>query len=212
MNEFQYTLSGNIVRLEPLTFGHIEAMAAASAADTPVQADDLYSWTVVPHGVKEATEYVNTALLWHGQGTAIPFVIIRQNDNAVIGSTRYFECERWCWPAGHERYGNPYPDVAEIGYTWFARSAVRTGANTEAKFLMLQHAFETWKALRISLKTDLRNLRSQAAMERLGCWREGILRAQKLAPDFSVRDSVRYSIIAEEWPDTKRHILGLMRK
>jgi N-acetyltransferase len=211
MTLHELVLTGQHVRLEPLTLDHIEPLAAASAGGTPTQSDDLYNWTVVPQGIEEATTYVKTALQWRDEGTAVPFAIVRQNDNAVIGSTRFFEAEYWAWPAGHERYGNPYPDVAEIGYTWFARSAVRTGANSEAKFLMLQHAFEVWKSLRICLKTDLRNLRSQAAMERLGCRREGILRAQKLAPDFTVRDSVRYSIIAAEWPDTKQHILSLMR-
>jgi N-acetyltransferase len=211
MNELQVTLSGRMLRLEPLTRDHIEPLAAAAAAETPAQSDDLYTWTIVPRGMEEAAEYVNTALQWRDAGTAIPYAIVRQSDNAVIGSTRYFDAERWAWPAGHERHGSPYPDVAEIGYTWFARSAIRTGANTEAKFLMFQQAFEVWKALRISLKTDARNLRSQAAMARLGCKLEGTLRAQKLAPDFTVRDSVRFSIIAAEWPETKQHILSLVR-
>lgn len=205
-----FVLTGRYVRLEPLSLGHVPALAAASA-EAAAADPALYLWTPVPQGIEETTAYVKTALEWRDAGTAVPFAIVRQSDNTVIGSTRFFETERWAWPIGHARHGNPYPDVAEIGYTWFAHSAIRTGANTESKFLMLRHAFETWKALRISLKTDARNLRSQAAIERLGCRLEGVLRAQKLAPDFSVRDSVRFSMIASEWPEAKERLLVRLR-
>ncbi|HUY82131.1 MAG TPA: GNAT family protein [Acidobacteriaceae bacterium] len=206
------TLSGSVIRLEPLTRDHIRPLAAASAADAPAQDDNLYRWTVVPESLEATTEYVNTALQWYEEGTAIPFIVVRQRDNAVIGSTRFWNIEHWPWPAGHARHGNPHPDACEIGYTWYTRSVIRTGANTEAKFLMFTHAFEVWAALRVSLHTDSRNLRSQAAMERLGCKREGVMRAHKMAADYTSRDSIRFSIVAAEWPDTKEHILSLMRK
>lgn len=194
-------LTGDLVRLEPLGLHHAEALSAASTSDR-----SLYQWTVVPHGIDEARAYIQTALEWREAGTAIPFVVIRNSDNVVIGTTRYWNIERWLWPSGHARHGNPHPDVAEIGYTWYAPSAIRTGANTEAKFLMLAHAFEVWNALRISLHTDLRNLRSQASMERIGFKREGILRAHKLAVDFASRDSVRFSMTAAEWPEAKQKL------
>lgn len=206
------TLSGAIIRLEPLTRDHIRPLAAASAAGAPAQNDHLYRWTIVPQGIEATTEYVSTALKWQKEGSAIPFVVIRQCDNAVIGTTRYWNIEHWQWPAGHARHGNPNPDACEIGYTWYTRSAIRTGANTEAKLLMFSHAFEVWNALRVCLHTDSRNLRSQAAMERLGCKREGVLRAHKMASDYTSRDSTRFSMVAAEWPDTKEHILNRLRR
>ncbi len=206
------TLTGTLIRLEPLTREHIKPLAAASAADAPSTDDNLYRFTVVPQGIDAATEYVNIALQWQREGTAVPFVVVRQRDNAVIGSTRYWNIERWPWPAGHARHGNPNPDACEVGYTWYARSAIRSGANSEAKFLMFTHAFEIWNSLRVCLHTDSRNLRSQAAMERLGCKREGVLRAHKMAADYTSRDSIRYSVVAAEWPETKQHILTLLNR
>ena len=116
----------------------------------------------------------------------------------MIGSTRFFDIERWAWPEGHERYGRKFPDACEIGYTWLAPSALRTAANTEAKFLMLTRAFENWETLRVCLHTGGRNARSRAAIERIGAKFEGILRSHRMAADFIARDSARYSIIAAE--------------
>ena len=142
----------------------------------------------------------------------MPFAIIRLRDQAVIGSTRFWNIERWNWPAGHERYGREFPDACEIGYTWLTGSAIRTRVNTEAKYLMLRHAFEEWDVLRVCLHTDLRNLRSQAAIERLGAKKEGVLRAHRLAADNTPRDSVRYSIVAAEWPDVRARLLGFLNR
>ncbi len=105
--------------------------------------------------------------------------------------------------AGHPRHGREHPDVCEIGYTWLTASAIRTAANTEAKLLMLTHAFEVWGMLRVCLHTDARNKRSQAAIERIGGKFEGVLRAHRMAADFTPRDSYRYSIVAAEWPEVK---------
>jgi len=114
--------------------------------------------------------------------------------------------ERWAWPQGHPRHGQSDPDVCEIGYTWLTQSAIRTAANTEAKFLMLTHAFESWNMLRVCLHTDARNQRSRAAIERIGGKFEGILRAHRLAADFTPRDSARFAIVATDWPDVKKRI------
>jgi N-acetyltransferase len=202
-----FTLQGKYIRLEPLEHLHVDGLAAASAADT-----SLYRWSPVPQGETETKAYVDTALAWRDAGTAVPFATVRVEDDVIIGSTRFWNIERWAWPAGHPSHGRRTPDACEIGYTWLAPSAIRTGANTEAKFLMLQHAFEVWNVLRVCFHTDVRNERSRAALERIGCQREGILRAHRMAADFIPRDSVRYSIIAAEWPLVKDRLLRFIEK
>jgi N-acetyltransferase len=194
-------LQGVRVRLEPLELRHIGGLVAAAAGNA-----SLYPFSPVPKGEKEAKAYVDTALAWREAGSAVPFAMVRQEDNCVIGSTRFWNIERWAWPSGHERHGRPEPDGCEIGYTWLARSAIRTAANTEAKLLMLTHAFETWKVLRVCFHTDARNDRSRAALERIGGKFEGVLRAHRMAADYIPRDSVRFSIVQEQWPDVKRRL------
>ena len=201
-------LEGSHVRLEPLTRGHVDALAAAAAGADPV----LYRWTIVPRDAATAIRYVDTALAMRDAGTAVPFASVRLSDGAVIGSTRFFDLERWDWPAGHARHGGAAPDVGEIGYTWLAASAVRTAINTEAKLLMLTQAFERWGMLRICLQTHSKNARSRAAIERIGGRFEGVIRASKLAPDATPRDSARYSITAEEWPEVKRRLQGFLQR
>jgi RimJ/RimL family protein N-acetyltransferase len=123
-----------------------------------------------------------------------------------------YSLETWAWPEGHARHGRLHPDVCEIGYTWLTRDAIRTAANTEAKLLMLTHAFEVWQVLRVCLHTDARNLRSQAAIERIGGKFEGVLRAHRMAADFVSRDSYRYSIVAAGWPEAKRKLVQLLNR
>ena len=200
-------LEGRHIRLEPLHHGHIQGLAAAAAADP-----SLYRWSPVPQGITETTSYVETALAWKRDGRAVPFAVVRASDGAVIGSTRFFDLERWSWPKGHPSHGRNLPDVCEIGYTWFARPAIRTAANTEAKLLMLTHVFEEWQMLRVCLHTDVRNERSRAAIERIGGKFEGILRAHRMAADFIARDSARYSIVAAEWPAAKKSLAGLLER
>lgn len=195
-------LEGKHICLEPLGLRHVEGLVAASAADP-----SLYRWSPVPQGTAEATKYVETALAWRDAGTAVPFAIIRASDGVVLGSTRFWNLERWAWPQGHPSYGRGVPDACEIGYTWLARSAIRTAANSEAKLLMLQHAFENWHVLRVCFHTDSRNERSRAALERIGAKCEGILRAHRMAADFIPRDSVRFSILACEWPAVKQRLV-----
>jgi RimJ/RimL family protein N-acetyltransferase len=136
--------------------------------------------------------------------------MVRTNDGVVIGSTRFWNLEHWAWPEDHPSHRRGVPDACEIGYTWLAASAIRSGANTEAKFLMLRHAFEEWKVLRVCFHTDSRNQRSRAALERIGGKCEGILRAHRMAADFIPRDSVRYSIVASEWGEVKERLIRLM--
>ncbi len=198
-------LSGRHVRLEPLNRGHVDGLVIAAAADP-----SLYQWSPVPQGKAAATVYVDTVLAWRDAGTAVPFAIVRVSDGVVIGSTRFWNIERWSWPQRHERHGREYPDACEIGYTWFTRSAIRTAANTECKLLMLTHAFETWQVLRVCFHTDARNERSRAALERIGGKFEGILRAHRMAADHIARDSVRYSIVGAEWPAVKQALSQLL--
>lgn len=198
-------LSGRMVRLEPLNRSHIPGLVEAGASDR-----ELYRWSPVPDGLEWVTSYIDTALSWRDAGTAVPFAIVRVADDAVIGSTRFWNIERWLWPRGHERHGREFPDACEIGYTWFAKPAIRSGANTEAKSLMLRHAFEEWGVLRVCFHTDERNERSRAALERLGAKFEGVLRAHRMAADFTPRNSFRYSIVAAEWPGVKERLMGLL--
>jgi N-acetyltransferase len=194
-------LQGRQIRLEPLDHRHVDGLAGASAGDP-----SLYRWSPVPQGRAEAATYIETALAWRDAGTALPYAIIRLNDGQIIGSTRFWNIERWAWPKGHPSHGKIAPDGCEIGYTWLTPSAIRTAANTEAKLLMLTHAFEIWKLFRVCFHTDVRNQRSRAALERIGGQFEGILRAHRMAADYIPRDSARYSIIASEWPAVRERL------
>lgn len=202
MSAESIVLQGSHVRLEPLDQHHVDGLVAAAAADP-----SLYQWSPVPQNRDEAQSYVVTALAWRDAGTAVPFAVVRLADGVVIGSTRFFNLERWAWPPGHPSHRRPFADACEIGYTWYAKSAIRTAANTESKLLMLTHAFETWQMLRVCLHTDVRNARSRAAIERVGGQFEGILRAHRMAADYIARDSARYSILAAEWPAVKQKLL-----
>jgi len=202
-----FVLQAKYVRLEPLERCHVDGLAAAAAGDV-----SLYRWSPVPQGEAEALRYVDTALAWRDAGSAVPFAIVRLGDGVVIGSTRFWNLERWAWPQGHPSYGRGFPDACEIGYTWLSASAIRTGVNTEAKLLMLTHAFEVWQVLRVCFHTDARNQRSRAALERIGGQFEGILRAHRMAADYIPRDSVRYSIVAAEWPEVKHKLNRLLKR
>ncbi len=207
MSAGDLVLLGQHIRLETLSERHIEGLVAASVAHP-----SLYQWSPVPQGKEQTAKYVETALLWKREGKALPFATVRIADDTVVGSTRFFDLERWAWPEGHPQYGRSTPDVCEIGYTWLTPSAIRTPANTEAKLLMLTYAFETWKVHRVCLHTDVRNSRSRAAIERIGGKMEGILRAHRMAADFIPRDSERYSIVVAEWPAAKERLIEMLRR
>ena len=199
MTDDHPVLTGGHVRLEPLEQHHLPGLVAAAAEDRRI-----YQWSQVPCGSAEMQSYVDTALRWRQQGTALAFATVRVADDKVLGSSRFFLMERWSWPADHPRSSGAGPDCCEIGYTWLSASALRTAANTEAKLLMLTHAFDTWGVLGVCFHTDARNERSRAALTRIGAKFEGILRAHRLATDLTPRDSARFSITAAEWPDVKR--------
>jgi RimJ/RimL family protein N-acetyltransferase len=199
------SLPGRYVHLEPLEHGHIDGLVAAAAADP-----SLYEWSLVPQGKAEMTSYIDTAQTWRNAGSAVPFAIVRADDGVVIGSTRFWNLERWPWPPWHLSHDRNTPDACEIGYTWLTRSAIRTAANTEAKLLMLTHAFEIWQVLRVCFHTDARNQRSRTALERIGGHLEGVLRAHRMAADYTGRNSLRYSIVASEWPAVKERLGNLL--
>ena len=192
-------LTGAHIRLEPLTARHAAGLLAAASKDR-----GLYQWSPVPRTAADVQRYIETAASWRDAGTAVAFATVRVADGEVIGSTRFWNIERWAWPPGHPRHGREDPDACEIGYTWLAPAAVRTAANTAAKLLMLTHAFEAWQVLRVCFHADARNARSRAALERIGAKFEGLLRAHRIAADFTPRDSARFSILAGEWPAVRQ--------
>ncbi|MET7289258.1 GNAT family N-acetyltransferase [Streptomyces sp. NPDC005573] len=204
-------LTGRNVRLEPLAPHHAEALAAAGGEDRTT-----YAFTPVPQGVEAARGYVERALGEQALGRILPFAVISTASGLVVGATRFLELDYWqgplVWPSvPGVPYGDPLtavPDAAEIGNTWLAPRAQGTGVNTEAKLLMLRHAFETWGVRRISFRADARNVRSRAAIERLGATCEGVRRAHSRGLDGVVRNTAFYSILDEEWP-TVRDIIEL---
>lgn len=196
------TLTGRHVRLEPLSVEHVDDLAEAAAEER-----GSYGYTWVPDGHDETRTYVEAALEHAAGGRAVPFAVRRLSDDAVVGSTRFLDLEVFQdpapWPPGIGTGGAPSdenpPSVAEIGSTWYAASAQRTAINTETKLLLLTHAFETWRSLRVTLKTDARNAASRRAIERIGGRFEGVRRVHTVATDGSLRDTAYYSIVAAEW-------------
>ncbi|MEV6251328.1 MULTISPECIES: GNAT family N-acetyltransferase [Streptomyces] len=204
-------LTGRSVRLEPLAMRHAEALARAGGADRAA-----YAFTPVPDGFESALDYIARALTDQAAGRSLPFALVSTADERVIGSTRFLELDYWrgplTWPPlPGMPHGDPLtsvPDAAEIGNTWIAGDARGTGINTEAKYLMLRHAFEAWGVRRITMRADARNTRSRIAIERLGASCEGVRRAHSRGLDGAVRDTAFYSILDEEWP-TVRDIIEL---
>ncbi len=198
------TLEGVHVRLEPLSIEHAEALVAAAA-----ESRDTYQWTWVPDTDDAMCEYISVALELARKGEAVPFATVQRSTGRVIGSTRFANLEFFGWKSDQAEFrGEGYPDGVEIGWTWLAASAQRTPINTEAKWLMLRHAFETWKARVVRLNTDRRNVRSRAAIERIGGKLDGVIRTHRIAADGSIRDSATYSIVESEWPEVDRSLRG----
>jgi RimJ/RimL family protein N-acetyltransferase len=191
------TLRGADVTLRPICQNDAEALALAAA-----ESSEHYAYTQVPQGIDEARTYIAQAL---ATANRYPFAILWKN--RIVGSTSFMDIQQWHWPENCAMQRTDQPDVVEIGSTWLAASAQRTRCNTEAKFLLLQYAFEVWQVHRVSLRTDERNARSRAAIERLGAMFEGIRRADKPATDCTVRHSAFYSIVQSEWPAVKKRLL-----
>ena len=191
------TLEGRHVLLSPMTRERAEAIAAAlaeAAAD-----GDMWESKVTtiprPEGMRA---YVDTALAELDAGVSMPFVTVDRASGRTVGSTRYMSIE-----APHRRL--------EIGTTWIGKSFQRTAINTEAKYLMLAHAFETLRCIAVDLRTHEKNLQSRAAIERLGAKLDGLLRNHRIMPDGSVRNTATYSIIDAEWPGVKAALAARLR-
>ena len=190
------TLSGRYVRLEPLAAEHGAGLWAA--ADVP---RETYALSGLPDSPAAMRAYVAAALAQRDAGAALPFATIDARAGKIVGATRFMNIERWQWPAGHPaQRPATEPDAVEIGSTWLTPAAQRTAINSEAKLLMLTHAFATWRCHRVTLKTDARNARSRAAIERLGAKLDGLVRAHMPAVDGGIRDTALYSILSAEWP------------
>lgn len=187
------TLIGQLLRLEPLSTSHIP--------DLTVVGQDESIWRYMLYGnvtsEERMTWFVEELLRRQAHGTDLPFTVMLQATGRAIGCTRYMEIRS-------EHRG------LEIGGTWYGVEYQGTGVNTEAKYLLFRHAFEDLGCIRVQIKTDQRNLRSQRAIERLGLVKEGVLRNHIITPDGTIRDSVYYSVIDSEWPTVKTRLETLM--
>jgi N-acetyltransferase len=200
-----FELRGSRVLLRPLAADDAAALASA-AADSRAS----YAYTHVPAGVAEAQAYISSALQARLAGQRYPFCILR--DGRIVGSTSFCNYELWRWPPGSAPQRYERPDVVEIGHTWLSASAQGTAVNTESKLLMLGHAFERWEVHRVCLCTDARNERSRRAIARLGMHFEGIRRAHKVAPDGTIRDSAFFSMLIEDWPAARAHLVQRLER
>jgi len=188
------TLAGSHVRLEPLSFSHLP--------DLTVSGRDPSLWQYMRYGLVTSEDKMRDLIAYlldhQAKGTDLPFATIHLGSGRAVGMTRYLDIQ-------------PENRSLEVGGTWISPEFQRTAVNTEAKLLMFQHAFETLGCLRVQIKTDLRNIRSQRAIERLGAVREGVLRDHMILPDGTVRSSVYFSILAGEWPAVKARLLDLLQ-
>jgi RimJ/RimL family protein N-acetyltransferase len=195
-------LAGRHASLEPLGREHSEALLAAAN-----ESRRTFGWTFVPSTSAEMNEWIEQALADEAAGAVLPFVV-RDARGDVVGSTRFLSIEHWIFPGAAPEPVPSGPDVVEIGFTWYAERAQRTALNTQAKLLLCTHAFETWRVRRVMWKTDARNARSRAAIERLGARFDGILRAHRPASDGGVRDTAFFSMLASEWPAARERLVA----
>jgi RimJ/RimL family protein N-acetyltransferase len=181
-------LEGRHVRLEPLRREHVGALCEAGAFE------ELWTVTMSRADTAEGMRvYVEEALAEQERGDSLPFVIVKVPENAIVGSTRFGNIYR------------PFRRV-EIGWTWITPAWQGTMVNTEIKYLMMRHAFETWDAIRVEFKTDSINHRSRRALLGIGATQEGVLRNHMIAPSGRIRHSVYFSVTGEEWPSVKWHL------
>jgi RimJ/RimL family protein N-acetyltransferase len=192
-------LAGRLVRLEPLAVAHADGLAAAAAENR-----DTYSFTTVPHGPEAVADYVESALLSADRGEAVPFAQVRATDAVVVGATRFLSLRF--------RPMHDVPYAVEIGATWLAASAQRTGLNVEAKLLLMDFAFDYWQVGRVDFKTDARNERSRAAIAGLGATCEGVLRnwqpSHAIGEENLLRDSALYAVVADDWPSVRAGLVA----
>lgn len=206
-------LENGAVRLEPLTLGHVDALVAAATGDRRT-----FELAPVPRDRAEMVDYVERALADADARRAFAFAVVDRGRARIVGSIRLMSLEWWSWPAGPIHVageprgadaGQP-PDVAEIGHAWLEAAAQRTAVNTAACLLLMTQAFDDWHVHRLVLKTDERNLRSRAAIERLGGRLEGILRAHLPAADGTIRNTALYAILPGEWPEVRKRLERLL--
>jgi N-acetyltransferase len=194
LNIQRLTLQGLHVRLEPLTLEHHDALCEIGLDP------ELWRWIPTPvRSRDDMLEYIRLALQWQTDGTALPFATVEQSTGRVVGSTRYMNIDK---PNRH----------VEIGATWIGRPWQRTVVNTEAKYLMLRHAFESLGCIRVELKTDELNQQSRNAILRIGASQEGIFRNHVVCADGRLRNSVWFSIIDSEWPWVKAALEQKLRQ
>ena len=192
MNVAPVMLEGSHVRLEPLAKAHLAGLAQVGLEE------ELWRWIPVPvRTVEEIATYIQTALQEQERGVSLPFALIEKATGRAIGSTRYGNIDRT-----HRR--------VEIGWTWVARGWQRTAVNTEAKYLLLKHAFETLACIRVELKTDSLNEKSRAAILRIGAREEGIFRNHMITASGRIRHTVYFSIVDSEWPAVKARLESLL--
>jgi RimJ/RimL family protein N-acetyltransferase len=191
-------LTGRHVELVPLAREHTTALLAAATADR-----STYGYTEVPATPEHMADYVERLLAGRDGGTDVPFAQRRRADGVLVGCTRFLELRHW--------RGRAEPDEVEIGGTWLAADAQRTPINTEAKLLLLTHAFETWRVWRVAVATDARNERSRRAIERLGARLEGVLRHHRpstvTGEEGRPRDTALYAITDDDWPHVRATLL-----
>jgi RimJ/RimL family protein N-acetyltransferase len=186
------TLEGRHVRLEPLGMGHLAGLAAIGLDE------ELWRWIPVPVRTREdLAAHIETALSEQERGVSLPFALVEKTTRRAMGSTRYGSIDRT-----HHR--------VEIGWTWVGREWQRTAVNTEAKYLLLRHAFETLGCIRVELKTDSLNEKSRAAILRIGAKEEGIFRNHMITASGRIRHSVYFSIVDAEWPAVKARLEGML--
>jgi len=184
------TLEGQAVRLEPIRRDHSELFWNVAKDDL----EDIFRW--IPYAVRTSQDFVKLvekAFDEQQKGESIVFATVERASNQVVGSTRFMNIDR-------------VNRRVEIGSTWIARAWQRTAVNTEAKYLMLQHAFEVWGCMRVELKTDALNQKSRNAIQRIGAKEEGTLRRHLLTWTGRVRDTVYFSILDSEWPVVKTQL------
>jgi N-acetyltransferase len=203
------TLQGQHVRLEPLGPGHIDGLHAVIEGPR-----HTFGLTPVPRNRAELEAYVAAALEDQRRTVGLPFATLDARTGRVVGTTRFGSLEFWPIPPGSTVPQRPpgVPYAVEIGWTWLAPDAQRTAINTEAKRLMLAHAFDRWEVYRVTLKTDARNVRSRTAIERIGCRLDGVLRAHSPSADGGPRDAAIYSMLAREWPEARARLDGRLAR
>lgn len=191
------TLAGRHVTLTPLTMEDVPGLVRAASGDR-----STYGWSIVPGTVPEMEAVVRRQLADRDQRSAVPFATRRTDTSEIVGMTRFLTL-RWY-------FEREFPDAVEIGGTFVTAAAQRTAVNTEAKLLMMTHAFDVWGVRRLDLKTDERNERSRRAIERIGGRFEGILRnwqaAQVDGEEGHTRNAAMYSILPAEWPEVRARL------